>query len=148
MGRCPVILEIFGNLRRLDVSVQINNTAEVLFAYPASGMGARGLATILWKFILQHFYRITGPTAPTNTALIWAKGLMGFAELALRYEAATKKLARENLDKDRPAPKASKFNQLIAPVERRSLRGTLQAGTGTLYQVRQIWPTRGRIILR
>jgi hypothetical protein len=79
-------------------------------------MGARGLATILWKFLLQHFYRITGPTAPTNTALIWVKGLRRFAELALHYEAATKKLIRENLDKDKPAPKASKFNQLIAPL--------------------------------
>jgi hypothetical protein len=44
------------------------------------------------------------------------QGLRRFAELALRYEAATKKLARENLDKDRPAPKASKFNQRIAPL--------------------------------
>jgi hypothetical protein len=79
-------------------------------------MGPRSLATILWKFIIQHFYGITGPTAPTNTALIWAKGLRRFAELALRHEAATQKLVREVLDKDRPAPKSSKFNQLIAPL--------------------------------
>jgi hypothetical protein len=80
-------------------------------------MGTRSLATILWKFIIiQHFYGMTGPTAPTNTALIWAKGLRRFAELALRHEAATKKLVREILDKDRPAPKSSKFNQLTAPL--------------------------------
>src|SRR6056297_613294 len=63
-------------------------------------------------------YNIEGPTAPTNTALIWVKGLRRFADLALRHEAATVKLTRENLDKDRPTPKASKFNKIIAPLAR------------------------------
>lgn len=116
MGKCPIILKIFDNLKRLDPTIQINNSAEVLFAFPKAGMGTRCLATILWKFILQHFYGITGATAPTNTALIWAKGLRRFAELALRHEAATQKLIRDNLDKDKPAPKASKFNNIIAPL--------------------------------
>src|SRR6056297_2856554 len=118
MGKCPIIIEIFDNLKRLDPTIEVNNPAEVLFAFPKSGMGTRSLATILWKFILQRFYGITGATAPTNTALIWAKGLRRFAELTLRHEAATRKLIRDNLDKDKdkPAPKASKFNTLIAPL--------------------------------
>src|SRR6056297_2639276 len=82
-------------------------------------------------------YNIEGPTAPTNTALIWVKGLRRFADLALRHEAATIKLTRENLDKDRPTPKASKFNKIInratrphqrrpqTPLERECLRRTI-----------------------
>ena len=51
MGKCPIIIEIFDNLKRLDPTIEVNNPAEVLFAFPKSGMGTRNLATILWKFI-------------------------------------------------------------------------------------------------
>eukprot|EP00962_Isochrysis_galbana_P025238 scaffold7747_cov140-Isochrysis_galbana.AAC.1 len=79
-------------------------------------MGTRALAIIIWKFILQHFYSIDGPTAPTNTALIWVKSLRRFAELALRYEESIRRLAREKSDKDKPFPKAEKFNNAISPL--------------------------------
>jgi len=116
MGRCPIVLQVFSNLKRLDPSIDLNNISEVLFAFPKAGMGTRGLATIVWKFILQHFYSIEGSTAPTNTALIWVKALRRFADLALRHEAATIKITRETLDKDKPAPKANKFNKIMAPL--------------------------------
>lgn len=79
-------------------------------------MGTRCLATIIWKYIIQHFYGITGPTAPTNTALIWAKSLRRYAELALRYEASARVLIRNNEDRNKPVPKISKFNGIIAPL--------------------------------
>ena len=81
-------------------------------------MGTRCLAAIIWKFILQHFYGITGPTAPTNTALIWARSLRRYAELALRHEASARNIIRANQDKDKPVPKVSKFNRIIAPLAR------------------------------
>eukprot|EP00962_Isochrysis_galbana_P024429 scaffold7500_cov127-Isochrysis_galbana.AAC.12 len=92
---CPVIIEIFSNLLRIDhVNINIHDPTAILFAFPSAGMGTRALAIIIWKFIIQHFYSIEGPTAPTNTALIWVKSLRRFAELALRYEESIRRLAR------------------------------------------------------
>jgi len=116
MGCCPIIIETFLNLQRIDPSIKVNNPPEVLFAFPSAGMGTRCLAAIVWKFLLQHFYGITGATAPTNTALIWAKSLRRYAELALRHEAAARNISRNNQDRDRPVPHESKFNKIIAPL--------------------------------
>jgi hypothetical protein len=115
MGACPIILEIFSNLSRID-SIDFSDPSAVKFAFPKAGLGTRGLAVIIWKFIIQHFYSIEGPTAPTNTALIWAKSLRRFAELALRHEAATRKLTRDLIDKDKAPPETQKFNTIIAPL--------------------------------
>jgi hypothetical protein len=39
---------------------------------------------------------------------MWAKSLRRFAELALRHEAATRKLTRDLIDKDKAPPKPPK----------------------------------------
>eukprot|EP00962_Isochrysis_galbana_P024962 scaffold7688_cov130-Isochrysis_galbana.AAC.13 len=74
----------------------------------------------------QHFYSIQGATAPTNTALIWAKALRRFAELSLRYEESISRMAREKQDRDKPFPKADKFNHNLEPL----------ATLNSLYKVR------------
>eukprot|EP00962_Isochrysis_galbana_P019112 scaffold5562_cov116-Isochrysis_galbana.AAC.4 len=66
------------------------------------------------------------PTAPTNTALIWVKSLRRFAELALRYEESIRRLAREKSDKDKPFPKAEKFNSAINKPSSRDNQWRLQ----------------------
>eukprot|EP00962_Isochrysis_galbana_P021698 scaffold6412_cov153-Isochrysis_galbana.AAC.4 len=106
-GECPVILGIFSNLNRI-VPIPIQDPIAVLFAFPESGKGVRHIAIIIWKLIIQHFYSIQGATAPTNSALIWAKALRRFAVLSLRYEESISRMAREKQDRDKPFHRADK----------------------------------------
>jgi hypothetical protein len=79
-------------------------------------MGTRCLAVIIWKFIIQHFYSIDTATAPTNTALIWAKSLRRFAELCFRHETHTRLLVSHLTDRGKTPPEAKKINTIVAPL--------------------------------
>jgi hypothetical protein len=70
----------------------------------------------IWKFSIQHFYSVDTATAPTNTALIWAKSLRRFAELCLRHETHTRLLISHLTDRGKTPPEAKKINTIVAPL--------------------------------
>jgi hypothetical protein len=115
MGTCSAIKDTISNLTRLT-SVDVNNPSEILFAFPNAQAGTRCLATIIWKFIIHHFYSIQTATAPTNTALIWAKSLRRYAELCLRYEAHARLKVACLTDRGKAPPEPAKFSTIMAPL--------------------------------
>jgi hypothetical protein len=73
-----------------------------------------------YKFFLDK------ATAPTNTALSWAKSLRRFAELclSLRHETHTRLLVSHLTDRGKTPPEAKKFNTTVAPLA--SLKSAFQ----------------------
>jgi hypothetical protein len=124
MGTCAVIKEIFAYLARLD-RISINNPAEIIFAFPHARMGTRCLAVMhLEIHHFQHFYSIDTATAPTNTALMWAKSLRRFAELCLRHETHTRLLISQLTErgKTQDPTRGQKFNTIVAPLASLNIR--------------------------
>jgi hypothetical protein len=68
----------------------------------------------LENLITQHFYSIDPATAPTNTALIWAKSLRRFAELCLRHETHSRLLVFQLTNTGKTPPEAKKINAMVA----------------------------------
>jgi hypothetical protein len=67
MDTCSDIKEISSNLTGLtSVDVDVNNPSEILFAFAQrrSSRYSRCLATIIWKFIIQHFYFYSNRDCP------------------------------------------------------------------------------------
>jgi hypothetical protein len=96
-------------------SVDVNKPGKILFAFPNAQAGIRCLAIIIWKSIIQHFYSIQTATAPTNTALIWAKSLRRYAELCLRYESHARLKIACLTDRGKPLPDPAILSTNMAP---------------------------------